>query len=174
MASVSALASGSPMPVPSTAVVSAPRRSKGTKMRSMFSGEMPGPVSETTMLAWPVLPFWQEIVMLPPRWLYLTALEIRLTRTWATRCRSAWTARAGWAHCWMIRIERSAAIGAISSLVSSMTEATRTGSSDRLRSPDSIRAMSMSSLMSASRWRPAPRIRPTLSASSLAEFGHLQ
>ena len=49
MASVSALASGSPIPVPSTAVVSAPSRSKGTKMRSMFSGEMPGPVSETTI-----------------------------------------------------------------------------------------------------------------------------
>ncbi len=66
----------------------------------------------------------------------------------------------------MIRIERSAAIGAISWLDSSMTGRTRTGSTERLRSPDSIRAMSMSSLISASRWRPAPSIRSTPSLSS--------
>ena len=47
-----------------------------------------------------------------------------------------------------------------------MTGRTRTGSRDRPRSPDSIRAMSMSSLMSASRWRPAPSIRSTPSLSS--------
>src|SRR5450755_2781301 len=111
---VRALARGSPIPVPSTAVCSAPRRSKGMKMRSMFSGDRPGPVSETVMMAWPAPSSAQEIVMLPPRWLYLTALEIRLTRTWESRCRSAWTARAGCVPGWMIRIERSAAIGAIS------------------------------------------------------------
>ncbi len=66
------------------------------------------------MLAWPVPSSRQEIVMLPSRWLYLMALEIRLTRTWESRCRSARTARAGCAQCWMIRIERSAAIGAMS------------------------------------------------------------
>jgi hypothetical protein len=74
----------------------------------------PGPVSETTMCTWPAPSSVQEIVMLPSWWLYFTALEIGLTGTWASRCRSAWTARAGRALCWMIRIERPAAIGAIS------------------------------------------------------------
>ena len=76
MASVRALASGSPIPVPSTAVCSAPRRSKGAKMRSMFSAEIPGPVSETTMLARRAPSSRQAIVMAPSRWLYLTALEM--------------------------------------------------------------------------------------------------
>ena len=93
MASVRARASGSPMPVPSIAVCSAPRRSKATKIRSMLSGEMPGPVSETVMVAWLVPCARQVIVTVPPRWLYLMALEVRLTRTWDSRCRSAWTAR---------------------------------------------------------------------------------
>ena len=81
MASVSALASGSPIPVPSTLVCSAPSRSKGTKTRSRFSAVRPGPVSETAMLTWPVASSWQVIVMVPPRWLYLTALETRFIRT---------------------------------------------------------------------------------------------
>jgi len=40
------------------------------KMRSMLSGEMPGPVSVTVMLAWPSPCSAQEIVMVPSRWLY--------------------------------------------------------------------------------------------------------
>ena len=45
--------------------------------------------------------------------------------------------------------------------VSSTTGCTATGSTDRLNSPDSILAMSISSLISASRWRPAARMRST-------------
>ncbi len=65
--SVRALASGSPIPVPSIGVSSAPSLSKGMKMRSRSSGCMPGPVSETVTLTWPAAAAWLVIVMVPPR-----------------------------------------------------------------------------------------------------------
>ena len=61
--------------------------------------------------------------------------------------------------CGLIVIERSAARAAMIWQVSSTRGRTKTGSTDRLSSPDSILAMSISSLISASRCRPAPRMR---------------
>ena len=174
MASAKARARGRPIPVPSIAPCSSPSRSNGSKMRSRSAAGIPGPVSATARLTWSELTAWQVMVTVPPWRLYLIALEIRLTRIWRSRCRSALTARPAHGQSWLIVIERSAARGAMSWQVSSTTGATATGSTDRLNSPDSILAMSISSLISASRWRPARENALDRVPVLLAEVGQLQ
>ncbi len=75
-----ASASGSPIPVPSIPDCSAPSRSNGTKIRSRFASDMPGPVSVTTTLtrSWPSD---RQRIETAPSWrLYLIALLTRFSR----------------------------------------------------------------------------------------------
>ena len=83
-----------PSPVPCTLlVVLFSARVKASKIFSRYSGVMPYPLSSTSIrmrsywldrCSWPVIRSQME----PPSWVYFTALESRLSRTWLIRVSS--------------------------------------------------------------------------------------
>ena len=152
------LAMTRPMPVPSSAVLSCPRRLKGWKSSASFSGGNPAPVSLTltrVRLSGLVL---QSTTTAPPCRLYLIAFDSRLTRTCFSRVRSARTKEGVSNGGKVSAMARFSAIGSIMARHSDMTSASETGSSESDSFPDSIAARSRISLMSCSRYHPACRI----------------
>ncbi len=80
-----------PMPVPSSALFSWPRRLKGWNNCSSISGGSPAPLSLTLMRMRSGVLIAQSTATVPFGWLYLIAFESRLMSTCFTRVRSAST-----------------------------------------------------------------------------------
>ena len=89
--STSRLDTTRPMPVPSSAFASCPRRLNGWNSCASCSGVKPAPVSVTLMRMRPGALAMQSTTTVPSALLYLIALESRLMRTCFTRVRSALT-----------------------------------------------------------------------------------
>ena len=74
-------ASARPRPVPSIPRLAASSRSNGVNSRPIASSEMPAPVSATSIRTAPASVRPALTTTLPPRRLYLTAFESRLSST---------------------------------------------------------------------------------------------
>ena len=157
ISSTSRLLTTRPMPVPSVALASCPRRLKGWNSWASFSGVRPVPVSRKLMRV-RVPTSRQDTSTPPPTRLYLMAFDSRLMNTCFTRVRSALTkngpSNAG--NCrWMCP---PCACGSIMASQSASTSASDIASWDSESLPDSISARSRISLISSSRYQPACRI----------------
>ena len=144
--------------MPSSTLLSWPRRLNGWKSWLSFSGGSPGPVSLTLMRVRPALLVEQSRTTFPPGWLYLIALERRLMSTCFKRMRSEKTKR-GESNWGKVKVRfRFCPRWSIIAWHSSSTSDSETGSTDSESFPDSITARSRISLISSSRYHPAWRI----------------
>ena len=148
-----------PMPLPSCAPPSCPRRLNGWNSSACWALSRPMPVSRTLMRTRPSTCTAQSMLTLPWSRLYLMAFDSRFSRICFRRVRSACTLRRQ-SSANAMAMPRPAASGAVMWRHSSSSGRRATGSSDRLSVPDSTLARSRISLIKVSRWRPAFRIWP--------------